>query len=220
MNVSADVLLKGAWYALAQCGRLLRDAVTLHSAGGYGSSVTLALLAHEELGRYRILVELWQQATNGNTITVERVRTACDDHVTKQRRGCLSMTHRAEGSTQLAKLLRARINTRPGTPQFKKIAQTLKQLDKRKWKRTPADRHAMRLSATYVGINDNGTGWNRPAVIGRQVAENYVTDAVNDYALELDKLDHHPDPALANALAAWPNRPPLPRPIWPEFDLS
>jgi AbiV family abortive infection protein len=59
LSVSADVLLKGGWYSIEECGRLLRSAVTLYSNKEYASGVALALLAREELGRYRILLELW-----------------------------------------------------------------------------------------------------------------------------------------------------------------
>jgi hypothetical protein len=49
------------------------------------------------------------------------------------------MTYRTEGSTrELADLLRARIETRPGTPESRTVAKKLQEFDKRMRKRTPA----------------------------------------------------------------------------------
>ncbi len=220
MSVSPNVLLKRAWYALEQCGHLLQDSVKLYSAGRYANSVALALLAREELGRCKILFHLWQQAMSGKTFLVKDVRAAYDNHVAKQRSGQLSMTYRVEGPGELAELFRARLKTSPGTAEYKKIAKQVKQLDDTTRKRTPVNRHAMRMSATYVDINDNGTDWNRPAAVSKRAAENCLMDAVNDYALQLDKIDHERDDALDTALAAWPDKPALPPPTWPKHDVS
>jgi AbiV family abortive infection protein len=221
VSVSVNVLLKGAWYALEQSGHLLHDAVKLHSARSFATAMALALLAREELGRYRILLELWQRTTKGEVFSAEDVRAAYRDHGVKQRRALLSMTYRTEGSTtELAELLRARIKTRPGTPEFRTVAEKLKQLDKRMRKRTPADRHAMRMSATYVDINDDGTDWNRPVAFSETEATNCLMDAVNDYALQLDQVEWTLGSAFADALAAWPHRPPLPPPVWPVPDAN
>ena len=215
MNVSADVLLKGAWYALEQSGRLLQDAVKLCDLRSYASAAALALLAREELGRYRILLKLWRRAINGDLFSVQDVRAACDDHVSKQRHAQLSMTYRVEPSTGLAQLFRGRIETRPGTPEYKRIDDQLKQLDDTMRKRTPEDRHEMRMTVLYLDINDYGTDWIRPAAISRTKATNELTDAVNDYSLQLDKIAHDCDSTLAGALTAWPDRPTLPDPVWP-----
>jgi len=57
-SVTPQYLLEGAAYALEQCGLLLRDANLLYRSGSYGSAVALAAFAREELGRWRILLEL------------------------------------------------------------------------------------------------------------------------------------------------------------------
>lgn len=221
MTVVADVLLKGAWYSLEQCGHLLRNAVTLQTVGAYASAVALALLAREELGRYRILLDLWRKAASGEPVSVDGVRVACDDHVLKQREAQLSVVHRAEGSGGMVELLRARMKARPGTPEYKMADEQLKRLDEIKVKRTPGDRHSTRMRALYVDINDGGTDWNRPAAIPEGAATNCLVDAVNDYSVQADKLNQpgilgELDVALATALDAWPDKPRLPAPTWPE----
>ena len=219
MNVAADVLLKGAWYSIEQCGCLLRDAVTLYSKQRYAGAVALALLAREELGRYRILLELWRKAVNGKPVSVGNVRAASDDHVIKQRAAQLSVVYRAE-SGGIAELLRIRLNAGPGTPEWIKADEQLKQLDEKKLKRTPYDRHSTRMRAMYVDVNDGGTDWNRPAAFHEGEATNCIVDAVNDYAVQVDKLNQvemlkEEDAPLAAALDAWVDKPPLPTPKWP-----
>ena len=220
MSVAADVLLRGAWYALEQCGHLLRSAVALYNERAYASAVALALLAREELGRYRILVDLWRQAVGGKAVSVEEVRAKCDDHVTRQREAQLSIVYRAEGSGRLADLLRARIKACPSTPEYKNIDEQLKQLDRIKVRRMPADRHSTRMKAMYVDINDGGTDWNRPAAMPEEEAANCLVDAVNDYSVQIDKLQIEMlralDAPLASALDAWGCKPPLPAPTLPD----
>src|SRR6266566_893285 len=58
-SVSERVLLEGMWFSLEQCGRLLRDAVNLFEGGSDPTAVGLAMLAREEMGKARILRDLW-----------------------------------------------------------------------------------------------------------------------------------------------------------------
>jgi len=57
-SVSPQYLLEGAAYALEQCGLLLRDANLLYRSGSYASAVALAAFAQEELGRWKMLLDL------------------------------------------------------------------------------------------------------------------------------------------------------------------
>ncbi len=68
-TVTADYLMKGAAYALEQCGLLLRDANLLYRNASYASAVALAAFAREELGRSEILHALRKEALNGKPIT-------------------------------------------------------------------------------------------------------------------------------------------------------
>jgi len=88
------------------------------------------------------------------------------------------------------------------------------------FKRTPFDRHSTRMKAMYVDINDGGTDWNRPAAFPEGEATNCLLDAVNDYAVQADKLNQiemlkERDASLAAALDYWLDKPPLPTPEWP-----
>ncbi len=221
MGVRADVLLRGAWYALEQSGLLQLHSVTLHSSKAYGSSVALVMLAREELGRCNILLDLWRRASSDTDVSVEDVQSACDDHVKKQREGQLSLMYRAEGETRFANLLRARAKARPGTAEFTELDEQLQTIDDLKAKRTPADRHSTRMKAMYVDINEAGTDWNRPSAMSESEATNCLIDALNDYSVKADRLRQLDmlkviDAALATAIGGWPERPSLPSPTWPE----
>ncbi len=95
-SASSDYLLRGAVFALEQCGLLLRDSHILYSNRSYASAVALAAFAREELGRYRILRELWKRTVAGEGFTVKQIRDLCDDHVEKQREGMLSTVQRTD----------------------------------------------------------------------------------------------------------------------------
>jgi AbiV family abortive infection protein len=224
MAVSASVLLQGGWYAIEQCGRLLQDAVTLHRARAYPSAVALALIAREELGRYIILRDFWRKvAEDGSLPTVEAVLAACDDHVEKQRQGQLSLTFRADSpGGGLARIVSAYIHNPPGSPEWKEAKAQLDTLLAKLQRRAPTDRHSTRMRALYVDLNESGTGWSRPCELTEGEAMNCLLDAVNDYALQVNnhlqpEILKSVDPALAAALDAWPERPPLPPAVWP-FD--
>ena len=80
-TVTKDILLKGAWYAIEQCGLLLQHAVILHNAKAYSTAVAVALFAREELGRYKILLDFWERADRkGKNPTVDEIKKACDTH--------------------------------------------------------------------------------------------------------------------------------------------
>jgi AbiV family abortive infection protein len=64
-------LLKGAVYALEQCGLLLRDANILFRGGSYANTVVLAAFAREELGRSNILFDLRKKALGGKDVMQE-----------------------------------------------------------------------------------------------------------------------------------------------------
>ena len=55
MDVAACDLLKGLWYSLEQCGRLLKSAGVLYEEKDYSTAVGVAMFAREELGKHRLL---------------------------------------------------------------------------------------------------------------------------------------------------------------------
>src|SRR4051812_34521934 len=96
---SSDYLMRGAVFALEQCGLLLCDAHMLYGNGSYANAVALAAFAREELGRYRILRQLRQRTLGGESFTVRQIQKRCDNHVEKQKEGMTSTVQRSNNDT-------------------------------------------------------------------------------------------------------------------------
>ena len=226
-SVSAQYLLEGSVYALEQCGSLLRDANLLYRNCSYANAVALAAFAREELGRWKILLDLRKEVVAGKHLTIEAIQSSCAGHVEKQRAGMMSLTMRGETGSGLGKLLQARMTTTPGTEERRLANEEIEKLDRLKAKRVPNERHNQRMSALYVDAISIDQ-WNRPSEeISRAFARDFLTDAVNDYSVQysqgytdLEIKIKDDEPELFKALQQWSDRPELPRPEWPPFDDS
>jgi AbiV family abortive infection protein len=222
--VSPRFLLAGAAYALEQAGLLLLDATLLYESGSHATSVVLAALAQEELGRWQILLELRQKVMNGEDVTIDRVNDACEDHVTKQAKGMRGITTRFDGDTVLSRLVRTKWQAKPGTQERTDINEQLGKLDRLKQRRAPHDRHTARMAARYVQPKTNSE-WSRPALaIGKTQAREFLEDAIGDYAIIYEQeyptgsgVLKETDPELSNALEEWAERPSLPVWRWPSL---
>lgn len=149
-SVRPEYLLKGAAYALEQCGVLLRDAALLYRSGAYPSAVVLAAFAHEALGQWKILLALRKEVVDGKTLTIAEIRSHCGNHVRKQRAGMLSVTVQADRDTGAGQLLMSRITAQPGTEEWKKTDDAVARIVRRKKKDIPTERHEQRELALYV----------------------------------------------------------------------
>jgi AbiV family abortive infection protein len=222
VSVTPEYLLKGAVYALQQCGLLLRDANLLYRSGSYATALGLAAFAREELGRWRILLDLRTKALDGESITIEEIQSQCADHVRKQDAGMTSITMRFENDSGLGKLLETRRTSPPGSEERKAADKQVKKLDRQKMKRVPDDRHRQRMSALYVDAVPPD-GWNRPVnEISQMEAHDFIQEAVNDYSMQFQRyseleLIREDYPELFGALAGWLDRPELARPEWPPY---
>ena len=105
-SLTGDSLIRGAWYAVEQCGFLMGDAVLLYNKGRASTAIGLALLAREELGRSQILLEFWNDGNQeGRWPEVAELKDACADHAEKQRHAQGSITFQAGNETVIGKLM-------------------------------------------------------------------------------------------------------------------
>ena len=139
-SVSPKYLLEGAAYALEQCGLLLGDANRLYQSGSYATAVALTSFAQEELGRWRLLLDLRRKVLQGKRFTIKEIQTHCGDHVRKQEAGMISITMMADRDTGLGKLLSIRERAAPGSKEWKAANEEIKRLDRQMTKRTPSER--------------------------------------------------------------------------------
>lgn len=216
--VSAETLFKGSWYALEQSGRLLRSAVLIYDHGDNSTAVALSMFGREELGRSRILRKLAKRVIDGDHLTPENVQSACENHVSKQASGSLSTTLRTQAPNQLDAALRKRMKVPPGSEKWQQASKTVDLATEAKRKRQPQDRHEMRENALYVDLDTSGTAWRRPSTLDSTKCYHEITDAMNDYAVEQDRLrDEVVDedfPDMASARAKMDRKVILPKPCW------
>jgi hypothetical protein len=114
------------------------------------------------------------------------------------------------------------MESHPQNAEWKEADATLTRISEAKNKRVPSDRHKSRMSALYVEpISEHR--WNRPAETSQAFAQQFMQDAVNDYAGRYhqgyiasdDSILKHIDLELYNALEQWTGRPKLQPPEWP-----
>jgi AbiV family abortive infection protein len=221
-TVTSTHLLQGAVYALEQCGHLLHDANVLYRSRSHATAVVLAAFAREELGRANILFDLRDKVVAGEAVTTERIRESCDDHETKQEWAVASTQISTTNDTVLGKLLQTRHQKDSQTEEWKAADKEIKKIDASQRKRAKTTRHQQRMRALYVEPNESGLGWNRPRDIGRQAAHDFLNHAVNDYGVQIDKLNPEFLKArdtrqLLKELTDWKERPELPAQEWPRL---
>jgi AbiV family abortive infection protein len=219
MDVAAPDLLKGTWYSLEQCGRLLASAVALYREKDYSTAVGIAMFAREELGKHRLHRGGWKTAVDtGRLQSVEQVKKLCGDHIGKQKQGQMSVTLMPKSSSNLGTALTARATSRPGNPGFQAAEEVIQKALEAKAKHAPTERHEKRLEAFFVDLDNSGADWKRPSeTISQEVALRELNDAANDYAGQWDRFSHTDlleDRELAKELDAWTDKPALQKPIW------
>jgi AbiV family abortive infection protein len=217
-SVTSKFLLEGAAYALEQCGLMLRDADGLYRSGSYSNAMVLAAFAREELGKWKIFLDLRREVLGGKNLTIKDINDRCDDHVRKQKSGMLSLTMRADKDSPVGKILTARIEASPGSDGWREMDEKLAQIDRLKKKRVPSERHYQRMSALYVDALPDGR-WNRPTTaILPMDAHDFLEDARNDYSGQHSRYSNPAfsnDDELSAALEQWSDRPVLPVPAGP-----
>jgi len=173
------------------------------------------------LGKYRLLQEQWRESEKSGVYpTVDEVQAACAEHVEKQRKATLSFSFTAEAGSRLDTAIRTQLKHKPQDAEYQQAEQVLQTAIKAGLKRAPEERHNLRMRALYVDLDDSGLSWKRPGQISPEEAKKLLNDAVNDYAIQRDKMDPDQlrgrgDAKLAVALEAWQLRPILPEPVWP-----
>jgi AbiV family abortive infection protein len=181
------------------------------------------MLGREELGKYCLLQEKWRQSEEtGIDPSVDEVQAACAEHVEKQRKATLSFSFTAGAGSRLDTAMRTQLKHKPQDPEYQQAEQVLQTAIKAGLKRAPEERLNVRMRALYVDLDDSGLSWKRPEQISPSEAKKLLNDAVNDYAIQRDRMNPDQlrgrgDVKLADALEAWQRRPTLPEPVWPEY---
>jgi AbiV family abortive infection protein len=212
-TLSAEDLLHGALYALEHAGSLLTDAVTLWQTGRFSSALVLGVFAHEELGRFRILVQERAEALKTGVRDLKQVRKACSDHVAKLRAapGPQSFSY----DPNLPGL--AGLQEAPHTQAFHAAHAILEELATKAREAFPSQSHAKRLAALYVDYDEGLTTWRQPKATEQGASGRILLDLRNSYAGCVERvLEASKDPELHQAYLNWPSHPTFPPPVHPE----
>ena len=93
-SITADFLMRGAHYALEQCGLLLHDAVAMYQRGSYATAIVLAAFGREELGKACELRAMRREAIDGASFTTKDIIKRCGgNHARKQELGQTSFVY-------------------------------------------------------------------------------------------------------------------------------
>ncbi len=222
MDVAASVLLEGSWYSLEQCGRLLASAVALYKEKDYSTAVAIAMFAHEELGKCRILLDEWKKAVEtGKLPNVEQIKHACGDHIEKQMRGQGSVILEPASGSALGMAIKNAIENAktPTVPAYRAADKRIKAEVDAKGEHDPEVRHEIRLEGIFVDLGDWGKAWKRPCkTFSEGESLRLLRNAVNNYAEQRDGFSNTAklkNRELAKELDTWTGKPVLPEPNCP-----
>jgi AbiV family abortive infection protein len=211
--VTKEFLLRGAAYALENSGVLLRDAVTLFDQGSFASAVVMALFGREELGKYRLLRQLYETVAAGGTVPIEELTKKNGplfDHTAKQEQATLSIVRRPEPGTRLDHLLREEMRLDLRSPERRKVDEELQQITAKLAKALPRQRHDIRMAKLYVGLSKDGSTWVRPSEPTADEVRPEVEDAIANFNTVVLRLQDGPDKqdwTFPAAFRGWADRP-------------
>ncbi|MGH9929156.1 MAG: AbiV family abortive infection protein [Pyrinomonadaceae bacterium] len=188
-SLTGSYLAEGALLALEQAGFLMADAATLHRHGSYATAIALVHFGREELGRSRILHEQRTRVARGEIVSLADVRTACEDHLSKQRKSRSgSVTFQPSPKEGLGKAILSKLHSRPDSEEYQEADDVIVLAAKHKLRQLPESSHEERIEALYVDPDDSGTNWNRPRDILCERSRVALNEFLNDYAVEYRRL--------------------------------
>src|SRR6266849_167665 len=173
--LSADVLTKGAVYAMEQAWNLLRDAVLLIQNKRYASSLVLATFCLEQLGRAEIYRENAKHASAGKPVTLASMGRALRDHLPKLFKAQIPVT---------ASIALYGEPPAPGSEDGIQLAERLAAIREIREKEAQQKALDIRQRALHVDRIHDFPGWNQPSrVITRDDADYWVGAADVRYGL-------------------------------------
>lgn len=220
-KVTTEFLLKGCLYALQQSGCLLEQAACLFEKKYYSGCVVLSSFAREELGRSRILEALLKKSLGApGSITTQNIARLCANHIEKQLHSQLTIAMHGSKGSQISELMQTMMKSHPNSPEYKTADKKLAEIRDKIKHRNPTERHQKRMLALYVDLDDAGQEWNLPCRTSRELAHEYIIDAINDYSSGhhriVNKNVKAQDPSLFKILDSWKQWPEFWKPMWPE----
>lgn len=178
-------LFKGAGLSLKNACNIINASVYLLDKKYYPQAVALATYAHEQIGQFRILEEIYFDAEAKKRITPFDLKKKLESgHVYKQMKAVsgIGLTYPRDSQQGI---LNENFHKAIREQDFEKIKELEKDrqaLVDRKRKRMPQDRENTRLKSLYVDINNSGDDWMIPE-FNPMYAFNFVAGTCSDYGV-------------------------------------
>jgi AbiV family abortive infection protein len=212
VDISADFLLRGTFFAMEHAWHLLEDAVELFRLHRYSSCLTLSVLCLEELGRAELYSKETKRAFDGKDIDFGLLERQCKRHIVKLTQGQIPVNAAVFGIGEIPM---------PGTAEEAKLAAQLRRIRKLLERLAPGRAQKAKLRALYVEPSADGKRWSRPSSIAREEAEEWLSAADYGYLLIREKIANPPpDSPIAKGTERWLYRPNLPKANWDPWDWS
>lgn len=106
----------------------------------------------------------------------------------KQDAGTSGVTLKGTPGTGVDRLLRKLLHCQPPSEEWRNTHAQLDVATKAKGRRLPHDLHAQRMACLYVDLEEDVLTWSRPQLIPREPALETLTQANNDYSMEIARL--------------------------------
>ena len=209
--LSTRCIVKGAYYAMEQSGRLLVDAVHLYEARRWSSSLVLAVFSLEELGKAEMLLARAIDAGENGQKNLAEVMAGIARHATKLKSG--------RGPTTVTASVGFWGDVpEPNTEEMTELERRLAEADRIALEHAPAAAHEARMRALYVDFGDFNM-WTRPVETSSDDAYLLVSAASIEYDVRRRKFIDPTNPAVARAVRELgdllPRLPEAPQVEWP-----
>jgi AbiV family abortive infection protein len=220
IQLSADFLFRGAFYAAEQAGSLLQRAVDDYKMHGDASATILAVYSREEIGRARLLLEYRARAERGEIVRSDKTfRALIRNHLAKLEAGQFFVPVQLP-QRELREILQEEVSRPTYHPEDAPFYEELyRRVDKARKDRASIF-HEQRLKAIHVDLSDDGTTWNRPGKTHASWVNLLLHDLAREYMELHSDLSAERDQGIFEILKQWPDRPALPQPMYVPWDES
>jgi len=189
--LTAANIVEGAYYAMDHAGQLIHDAATLYERKRWPSSLVLAVLAMEEMGKVETLLSRASDAAIAGPKSATEVMKGLAHHQLKLKsgRGLYSIPKGISFWGDMPE---------QGTPEMEEINRQIEEKYRIEQEKAPGVAHAARTRALYVDLDDEI--WTRPAETTAIDAYQMLHAAGIEYHMRRKKFVNPTDATIQEAL--------------------
>jgi hypothetical protein len=201
MKVSAEFVVEGVALAALNAKRFAEDALFLYHSNRYHSSAISAVIAIENVGRARRILQLILEskvdpASNQFPVRpeIERqelLKNIRSHHEAEIRTGIVSLQFSANSPVDMSKFNKhaREVGQFPaGTPEHTNAVKQVKRAVKKMFEKITTEFHETRTIQQYVEPDDDCTVWNEPQDAAEQRVRDLIINAINNYNFLISQI--------------------------------